>query len=233
MSAAHEAERVSAAREAERVSAGLVAVVATRPAQKMRVAAWTAAWILLALGLAFGAGGAYAVSLATEMIILSLWAVSYNLVYGYLGEYSPGLYVAHRENAAQAFMIPDPSFDWDGWSMFGAAVLGSQGDVIAHHDGRLIRFDLASRSISWQIPTGFDQPSLAKGSIYVVRSGALNVLNERTGSPQWTWSPPHGQLTGTVIVTDSHVFTASADSVYAVDLATHQRAWGYAGSVSM
>lgn len=53
-------------------------------------AAWTLAWVAFALGLAFEVGGAYPVSLATEIVILSLWAVSYNLVYGYLGEISFG-----------------------------------------------------------------------------------------------------------------------------------------------
>lgn len=124
MSAAHEAERVSAAREAERVSAGLVAVVATRPAQKMRLAAWTAAWILLALGLAFGAGGAYAVSLATEMIILSLWAVSYNLVYGYLGEISFGHAAFFGAGAFAVPLLAQRGFPF-GLALVGGFVSGA------------------------------------------------------------------------------------------------------------
>lgn len=48
------------------------------------------AWVVLAGALAFAPLGDYAVSLATEVIILSLWAVAYNLVYGYMGEISFG-----------------------------------------------------------------------------------------------------------------------------------------------
>jgi len=64
--------------------------VAARMSINARVASLAIAWVALALGLAFELGGAYAVSLATEIVILSLWAVSYNLVYGYLGEISFG-----------------------------------------------------------------------------------------------------------------------------------------------
>jgi branched-chain amino acid transport system permease protein len=77
------------------------------------------AWLALAAALAFGLGGAYAVALATEVIILSLWAVSYNLVYGYMGEISFG-------HAAffglGAFAVPLLARELD--SPFGVNVLG-------------------------------------------------------------------------------------------------------------
>lgn len=57
---------------------------------RARGAALAIVWGAFALGLAFELGGDYPVSLATEIVILSLWAVSYNLVYGYLGEISFG-----------------------------------------------------------------------------------------------------------------------------------------------
>jgi len=58
--------------------------------RRARVTVWAVAWVAFALGCGFELGGAYPVSVATEIVILSLWAVSYNLVYGYLGEISFG-----------------------------------------------------------------------------------------------------------------------------------------------
>jgi branched-chain amino acid transport system permease protein len=57
---------------------------------RTRIALGAAAWLAGALVLMFAPIGAYTATLATEVIILSLWAVSYNLVYGYMGEISFG-----------------------------------------------------------------------------------------------------------------------------------------------
>ena len=57
---------------------------------RMRLAVGAVAWLACALVLALAPIGAYSATLATEAIILSLWAVSYNLVYGYMGEISFG-----------------------------------------------------------------------------------------------------------------------------------------------
>jgi branched-chain amino acid transport system permease protein len=57
---------------------------------RTRLALGAAAWFASALILMFAPIGAYTATLATEAVILSLWAVSYNLVYGYMGEISFG-----------------------------------------------------------------------------------------------------------------------------------------------
>jgi ABC-type branched-subunit amino acid transport system permease subunit len=57
---------------------------------RTRLAVGAAAWLAGALVLTLAPIGAYTATLATEVIILSLWAVSYNLVYGYMGEISFG-----------------------------------------------------------------------------------------------------------------------------------------------
>ena len=56
----------------------------------LRLALAAGGWLAGALILLFAPIGAYTATLATEVIILSLWAVSYNLVYGYMGEISFG-----------------------------------------------------------------------------------------------------------------------------------------------
>jgi hypothetical protein len=158
-------------------------------------------------------------------------AVSADQVIAYVGEYTPGLYVARRSSGTLDFTIPDPDFDWNGWSMDLAPVLGGHDDVIAIHDGRLISFDLANRVIRWQLARGFTgQPCVAHEAIYAIDGGRLVVLDEVTHADLWSWQPSRGSLAGTMIVTDSHLFACSADSVFAVDLVTHKRVWSYPAS---
>ena len=104
-------------------------------APRIRFALGAAAWIAFALGLVFGVGGAYAVSLATEMIILSLWAVAYNFVYGYLGEISFG-HAAFF--GVGAFAVP--LLAQHGWP-FGLALAGgfAFGALFAAAMGLILR----------------------------------------------------------------------------------------------
>jgi len=125
-------------------------------------------------------------------------------------------------------MIPDPNFNWSGWSKNLAPVLGSMDDVIAIHNGRLISFDLVNENIRWQLEENFSgQPSVANGVIYSIASGALNARDQMTGALLWGWEPPTGNLKGTIIVTDSHLFVHTSSDVYAVDLVTHDQVWSY------
>ena len=158
-------------------------------------------------------------------------SVDADLAYAYVGDYSPGLYAVHRADGSQAFKIPDAGFRWDGWSMYQAAALGAHSDAFAAHDGRLLRFDLAARTIAWQKPAGFTgQPSVAHDRVYAIRSGSLVVFDEVSGTEQWSWTPRGPGLAGTMIVTDSHVLASSADSVYAVGLDSHVPEWSLLAS---
>jgi outer membrane protein assembly factor BamB len=155
-------------------------------------------------------------------------AIDGDLVYCYVGEYQPGLYVLQRATGAVVDMIPDPNFDWNGWSMDLAPVVGAHSDVIVIHDGRLINFDTASGTIRWELEGGFSgQPSVAHDTIFAIQGGGLAVLDEVTYAPQWSWHPPQGQLSGTLIATDTHVFGATSQAVYAIDLASHQSSWSF------
>lgn len=57
---------------------------------RARMIALACGWLAAVGVLAWVPIGAYPATLATEVIILALWAVSYNLVYGYMGEISFG-----------------------------------------------------------------------------------------------------------------------------------------------
>lgn len=152
-------------------------------------------------------------------------AVDQNYVYAYVGDYTPALYVLDRATGAQAYRIDDPNFSWSGWSMNLAPVLGGANDVLAIQNRRLISFDLANRNIRWEISRSFSgQPSVAGGVIYAIDGGVLTALNETTGQTVWTWG---SGLSGTLIITKSHVLVGSTSTTYAVDLATHQATWSY------
>ena len=158
-------------------------------------------------------------------------AVDANYAYSYVGDYTPALYVFNRMTGQPAYQIPDPDFQWNGWSMNQAPVLGAQQDALAIHDGRLISFNLQTHTIGWQQRRNFTgQPSLADGVIYAIDSGALTARDEATGDLLWGWEVPSDSLIDTLIVTDSHVFARTASAVYAVDLQTHTSAWSYPAS---
>jgi outer membrane protein assembly factor BamB len=162
-------------------------------------------------------------------------AVSGDVAYAYLGSNYPGLYAVNRHSGALLYWIPDPDFEWDGWSMDLSPVVGAHDDVLVIHDGRLTSFDTAVPGIRWQIPRGFvGQPSVAADRIYAIDGARLVVLDERTGADLWSWqpsSPPRSP----VIVTDTHVLVSTATHVHAVDLATQESVWSYpvAGSLAL
>lgn len=148
--------------------------------------------------------------------------------YAYVGEYAPGLYAIRRSDGQQVFSIPDPQFEWNGWSMNLAPVVGGHDDVLAVHDGRLISFDVAARAILWQRASAFSgQPSVANDVIYAIDNGALVALNELTGAPIWSWASPSGPLQGAVLVTASIAFVSSATHTYAVSLDARSDIWSH------
>jgi len=155
-------------------------------------------------------------------------AIDGDRVYCYVGEYQPGLYILNRATGARVGFIPDEHFEWNGWSMDLAPVVGTHSDVIAIHDGRLISFDTATNTIRWEVDGGFrGQPTVAHDAIYAIQNGRLSVLDEVTHALLWSWQPPQGQLAGALIATDTHVFGSTSTLVYAIDIASHQMAWLY------
>lgn len=158
-------------------------------------------------------------------------AVDAGYAYAYVGEYSPGVYAANRFTGASAFTIPDPNFDWNGWSMDLAPVLGGLDDLLAIHNGRLLSFYLPTRSIRYQLTGAFvGQPSVAEGTVYAINGGALVALDEATGTALWSWSPPGGSLQNALIVTKTHIFGTTSTTTYAVDRLSHTLAWSYPAS---
>lgn len=155
-------------------------------------------------------------------------AVDQQSVYAYVGENAPALYVLDRATGLLAYRIPDPNFEWNGWSMDLAPVLGGQGDVVVIHDGRLIKFDLSSRAIGYEIDSNFTgQPSVAKGVIYAINSGSVEARSESNGSLLWRWTPVGGAASEHLIVTDSHVLAHTGTTTHALEIDSGQSEWSY------
>jgi hypothetical protein len=156
-------------------------------------------------------------------------AVDGDKAFAYVGEYTPGLYVKDRLLGVPAnYFVPDPNFDWGGWSMNLAPVIGGHDDVIAIQAGRLISFDPTVGAIRWELQGAFTgQPSVAKDRIYAIDGGQLVVLDELTHVLLWSWQAPSGSLTGPMIVTDTHLLASTEQAVYAVDLTSHQSVWSF------
>ena len=109
-----------------------------------------------------------------------------------------------------------------------APLIGSQNNILVIQDGRLLSFNLQQQSINWENTDTFTgQTSLAKGIIYAINGGVLTVLDETTGNQLWSWTPPAGNLTGTMIVTDTHVIAGTDSAIYAVELLSRTHSWSY------
>ena len=155
-------------------------------------------------------------------------AVKDGLVYAYTGSYQPKLTVADTGTGAVVYEIADPGFVWDGWSMNTAPTLGGASNVLATNGGRLISFNLQSRSIGYAVQSNFrGQVSVANGIVYVSNNGQVEARNESDGSLQWLWIPPEGQATGPMIATKNILLVSTAANTYAVDLTTRQQVWSY------
>ena len=155
-------------------------------------------------------------------------AVKDGFAYAYTGSYTPKLTVADAATGAVAYEIADPGFVWNGWSMNLAPTLGGASNVLATNGGRLISFNLQSRSIGYVVQSNFrGQVSVANGTVYVVNNGQAEARKESDGTLQWLWIPPEGQVTGTMIATKNMLLVSTAASTYAVDLTTHQQVWSY------
>jgi hypothetical protein len=155
-------------------------------------------------------------------------AVKDTFVYAYTGSYQPKLTVTSANTGAVAYEIADPGFVWDGWSMNTAPTLGGASNVVATNGGRLISFDLASRSIGYALAGSFrGQPTVAGGVVYVANNGQVEARAEGNGSLQWSWTPPDGPPVGPMIATKNLLLVSTAANTYAVDLTSHAQVWTY------
>jgi hypothetical protein len=114
----------------------------------------------------------------------------------------------------------------------GSVLLTENNSALTSNGGRIIRFDLDSKVVDWEIPMSISATMAADGDeVFVPSGGVLNVLNETTGNVLWSWNVPEGagSLRNNTVVTDTHVLVSTDSQVYAVDRATRQVTWSAAG----
>lgn len=158
-------------------------------------------------------------------------AVHDGLAYTYTGSYSAKVTAHDLTTGALAFEIPDPAFDWGGWSMHQAPVLGGANDLLATNGGRLLSFNLGTRTIGWTQTGSFSgTPAVADGVIYVLNVGRIEMRSQATGAYIDSWTPPEGTPRQPFILTNNLLFVSTATHTYAVDRATRRHLWRYPAS---
>ena len=157
-------------------------------------------------------------------------AVADGHVYAYTGSYQPQVTIADATSGSVIDTIMDPGFEWMGWSMNLAPVVGSLDNLLAAQGNRLISFGLTPGSIGWSIASNFHgQVTLADGVIYVMNGHDVEARAESSGALLWSWRAPE-DLRNTMIVTENLLFVSTANYTWAIDLEAHVAVWYTLGS---
>lgn len=153
-------------------------------------------------------------------------AVNDQYVFAYVGT---ALYAMDRNDITKiSFSVDWPDFDPFERHMRLAPVIGEQNDILVIQGFSLISFDVQQPKIRWEVESLFNgQPSVAKGVVYAINSGALTAWDEGNGEPLWSWQAQGENVTGSMIVTDTHVLVGTESTTYAIDLKTHGDVWSY------
>lgn len=161
-------------------------------------------------------------------------AVSDGKVYAYTGSYSPRVDVVSASVGTSLYTVSDPKFEWMGWSMNIAPVLGGANNLVATQGGRLLSFDLVGRKIAWEQKASYaGNPSISDGVIYVVNNKQVEAHKESDGSLLWVWIPPDGTPQGTMVVTKNMLLVSTSANTYAVDLSRQRHTWSYPAGGSL
>jgi len=173
----------------------------------------------------------------------SMWtpAVDAAGVYSYTGG---TLKVVHPRTGAVLHSINEPTFQNFIYEIYGSPVLGAAGSVFAANyanssinggaiGNTLIRFDLNTDSVAWQVPGVYPAtPAYAAGVLYAVNQNPvrLEARAEADGRLLWSWTPPLAGDTvfaSEVLLTNNLAFVSTRSSTYAIDLNTHRPVWSY------
>jgi hypothetical protein len=156
-------------------------------------------------------------------------AVRNGRVYAYTGSYDPKVTATDAATGSVIYEIPDPGFEWQGWSMNLAPVLGASDNLLATQGGRLLSFDLQNRAIGWQVSGGYaGQVTLAEGVVYAFKGPGIEARRESDGSLLWAWSrPDNSHRVIPTIATKNLLFISGDNTTYAVDLGARLQGWSY------
>lgn len=190
-------------------------------------------------------GGAYSYDEATGKLLWHVSLPQYDLwtptvdskyVLAYVGlddsnsnDAEAALIALDRTSGKELFSIPDPNYQWTGYSMGFSPVLDKKLQLaFVAESGYLTTFDLQAKNIRYSIGGGYSgQVVLNNNTIYADRNGTLQAVNETTGDPLWAWQPSGDTLTDHMIVTRNVLFVAGENNTYAINLLTHHLVWSY------
>ena len=169
-------------------------------------------------------------------------AVDADYAYAYIGGQTANtpaqLNVLDRHTGALIASIEDDSYEWAGYRMQTAPVIGAAGSVTAVNvgnpfDNALLNFDTVGHAIRWSVSGGYTgTPGYRAGVLYAVNRQPLQLeaRSEADGALMWAWTPPlasENSFVGDVLVTDNVVFVSTNEAVYGVSLTTHETVWSW------
>ena len=157
-------------------------------------------------------------------------AVRDGVAYAHTGVWSPRLSAIDVGSGAVVYEVPDPNWTINGWttSLNAAPALGTHDDLFSTQGGRLVCFDLANRRIKWERRDAFTGTAAIAGDVlYVIDGDHVSANQASDGAPLWSWTPPGGPPSGTLLVTNNVLFASTATTTYAIDLQAHATLWTY------
>lgn len=163
-------------------------------------------------------------------------AISGDYVIAYSGDYSPKLTAANRLTGNVEFEILDNGYEWTGWRMNLAPVVA--GDyVLVNYRGRLVAFNLVTKSMAWAASADFKGQPVVKGEhFYIINStGAIETRSIATGAFVSSITASAAFI-GDPLVTNNLLFVRTQQNTYAYYLDTGALAWtlnGQSGGMLM
>ena len=85
--------------------------------------------------------------------------------------------------------------------------------------------DLETYQTHWS-RSGYIMPAVGLNKVYIIDAGKLKVFNELTGQLLWTFQNEYN-LTKPQVLTQNHVFVASDENIFAINVNSHQSEWTY------
>lgn len=163
------------------------------------------------------------------------------------GGASKALVVLDRSSGTPVKEIVDARDEYTDYDYDGAPMISSPGHVIAFSNGQfltsvsleesfhprvLIRYDIAAGAIDWTTAAEYiTAPAVSQGSVFAASNtvNRMDAIDEQTGSVQWSWPAPAGEMfIRNIVAANNLVFVSTDRAVYAIDIATHQQAWSIA-----
>lgn len=141
------------------------------------------------------------------------------------------LHALRTADGMPAYTIANPFYQWHGYT--GAPIVLGNGLGFTVDSGRLIAFDLATRTVAWsQAISASDQLALAGGVVYSIAANGttLDARSAADGAPRWVVNLADNQddRFTSVLLTRSHAFVSSEQRTLAVDLTTRKVVWSTA-----